>query len=182
MSLNFLSLDLSMENVRMRDNNSGSPHPTETPTAPLIHADPSLLTPNRREFSAESSAWPSPPPSTVSSQHAGKSWFLRIQLPRSKPLFRGFERPSLSRIAILTLLCLVTYPVFRILEFVAKNRSLFIVRSIVSVWCSGVGFALGYILLAIGARHLEAASEFTLVGYRNFLIHYFAQPGPPWFT
>ena len=181
MSPKFLALDLSMECVLTRGDNT-SPHPTENDATPLIHADPFLLTPNRREFDAEYPAWPSPPPSTMDSQDAEKSRFLRIQLPRSKPLFRGFERPSFSRIAALTLLCLITYPVFRILELVAKNKTLFVVRSIVSVWCAGVGFALGYILLKIGAQHLEAASEFTLVWYRNFLIIYFIQPGRPSFT
>jgi len=127
------------------------------------------------EFHPEYPARSSTPPSTGNSQYHEKSRFpglqsLQLKLtnlgcerPRSKPLIRGFERPSFSRIAILTVLCLITYPVFCILELVAKDRSLFVVRAIVSVWCSGVGFALGYILLKIGARHLEAASEFTLI-------------------
>ena len=150
-----------MEHVRMRDSNS-SPHPTENPAAPLIQADPSLLAPNRRGFGAEDPAWPSLPPSTTDLQYADKS------PPRSKPLIRGFERPSLSRIVILTVLCLITYPAFYTLKLVAKDHSLFVVRLIVSIWCSGVGFALGYILLKIGAQHLEAASEFTPVDVGNF--------------
>ena len=49
---------------------------------------------------------------------------LRIfRLPRSKPLFRGLERPNFSRIAILTVPYLVTYPAFYVLSFVAKDRS-----------------------------------------------------------
>ena len=146
-----------MERFRMRDNNS-SPHPTENLAAPLIQSDPSLLAPNRRAFDAEDPTWPSLPPSTTDFQYADKS------PPRSKPLIRGFEKPNLSRIVILTLLCLITYPAFYVLKLVAKDQSLFVVRLIVSIWCSGVGFALGYILLKIGAQHLEAASEFSQVG------------------
>ena len=142
----------------MRDHTS-SPDPTEDSAASLIQADPSPSTPNKREFDTGYPAWASPSPSMT------KSRFLRPEPPRSKPLFRGFERPSFFRIAIFTVLCPAAYPAFYFLTLVAKDRSLFIVRVMVSVWCSGVGFALGYILLSIGAQHLEAASEFTFVGY-----------------
>ena len=160
-----------MEPVCIRDNSPG-PYPTEDPAAPFDQISPLLSTPIGRGYDVEDPAPPSPLPSTANSQHSNeKSWFsslksLRLKLvgsdpSPSKPLIRGFERPKLSRIAILTILCLTTYPAFYILTFVAKDRSLFIVRLVVSVWCSGVGFALGYILLTIGAQHLEAASEFT---------------------
>ena len=158
-------LSLSMEDIRMRDNNS-SPHPTENSAlASLIQADPTIPTPSSREPDAEDLPWYSLPPSTANLQNPNKSWFSRFKPPRSKPLLRGFERPSFTCIAIFTILCIITYPAFFLLTFVAKDKSLFIVRVIVSVWCSGVGFALGYILLRIGAQHLEAASEFTLVGW-----------------
>ena len=159
-----------MEQIRTGDDDS-SPDPPESPAA-LIQADPAR-------------------PSTENFQYSDKSRLsglqsLRLKLtdprfepPRLKPLFRGFERPSFSRIAILTTLCLTAYPAFYVLPFVAKDRSLFVVRAIVAVWCSGIGFALGYILLKIGARHLEAASGFTLVGYQDFLRLDFKQPGPP---
>ena len=166
----------------MRDNNS-SPHPTEESAAPvpLIQANSFRLTPTRREFDAEYPAWPSPSQSTTNFQYSDepqqssmqslhpKRANLRFELPRSKPLFQGFEKPNFSRVAILAVLCLVTYPAFHILTFVAKDISLFIVRLIVSMWCSGVGFALGYMLLRIGAQHLEAASELWLVVLRDFL-------------
>ena len=150
----------------MRDNNS-SPPPTENQATPLIQEDTPVLIPNRREFDAEYPAWPSLPPSTISFQHANKSRFSVSDSdpPRSKPPVRGFERPSFSRIAILTVLCLIAYPAFYVLTLVAKDKSLSIVRLIVSMWCSGVGFALGYVLLKVGAQHIEAASEFALVGY-----------------
>ena len=137
----------------MRDDSS-SPRPVESQAAPLIQPDPSPLTANRRELDAEYPV--SPPPSP-------------LEPPRSesKPLVQGFKRPSPSRIAIHTALSFIAYPVFYILTLVAKDKSLFIVRLLVSIWCSGVGFALGYILLAIGAQHLEAASEFTAVRYRD---------------
>ena len=139
-----------MDHVRTRDND-GNPHPAENSAAPLIQADPSSLTQNRRELDAEYPAWPQSP---------------------SKSLFRGFEKPSFFRIATLTALSLITYPAFYILTLVAKDRSLFVVRAIVSVWCTGIGFALGHTLLEIGARHLEAASEFTPVGYWDSLRRY----------
>ena len=94
---------------------------------------------------------------------AKKSRFWRFEPPQLKPLFRGFERPSFSHIAILAALCLITYPAFFLLTLVAKDKTLFIVRAIVSVWCWAVGFALGWVLLRIGAQHIEAASAFTLV-------------------
>jgi len=169
-----------MEYAHLR-NNSSSPHHTENPAASLIRADPSILTQNRKEFDSEYPAWSSPSPPTTNFQYSDRSRFsslwslhsrlvsLRFEPPRSKPLFRGFERPSFSQIAILTVLCLITYPAFYVLTFVAKDKSLFTVRLIVSLWCSGVGFALGYILLTIGAQHLEAASESTPLWYPDFL-------------
>ena len=168
-----------MERVRARD--SPSPPANGNPATPLIQADTLLLTPSGRDFDTEHLASQSPSSSSENLQYTDKSGFssstslrdkrvdLRFEPPRSKPLIRGFERPRFSRIAILTVLCLITYPAFYILTIVAKDRSLFIVRAIVSVWCSGVGFALGYILLTIGAQHLEAASKFTLVWCRDLL-------------
>ena len=143
-------------------------HSTDNPATPLMQED------------IERPAWLYPPPSTTNPQHTDKSRFLRFWPPRSKPPFQGFERPSFSRIVTFTVLCLLAYPAFYALTFVAKDRTLFTVRLIVSIWCSGIGFVLGSILLAIGAQHAEAASEFTLVGYRDLLrLYYFKQPGPP---
>jgi len=157
----------------MRGNN-----PAEDSGPSLIQTDGLPPTPNGREFDAEHPARPSLPPSTTNFQY-GNFQHDDKSRPRPKPLFRGFERPSFARIAIFTVLCIVTYPAFFLLTFVAKDKSLFVVRVIVSIWCSGVGFALAYILLRIGAQHLEAASKFTLpVKDRDFLRLYFGQPGP----
>jgi len=162
------------------------PDLTENPAARLIQEDPSTLTLNGEEFDPGYPTRSSSSQSKEKLQSSGNFRFLglqslkptdRFEPPRSKPLFRGFETPSFSRIAILTILCLITYPAFYILKLVARDRSLFVVRSIVAVWCSGIGFALGYILLKIGARHIEAASEFALIGFRAFLRHYSKQPG-----
>jgi len=153
--------DISAEHVRV-DNNS-SPHQSEN--SALIQTDHPPPTPKGE---LDATARPSLPPPTTNLQPDDESRFLNSAPPRSKPLFRGFERPSFSRIAILTFLCLVTYPAFYTLTLVAKDKSLFAVRVIVSVWCSGVGFALGYILLEIAAQHLKAASEFALVGTKTF--------------
>ena len=183
--VNGLSLDLSpstlsMEHVRMRDN--WSPPPTADSTTPFNQTDPFLLTPNRREFDTVHPTRHSPSPSTASFEYpdpkspssSRRPIYLKFELPRSKPLFKGFEGPSWTHIIILTVLCLTSYPALYVLTLVASVKSLkslFIVRLIVATWCSGVGFALGYILLKIGAQHLEAASEstVTLVRYRGFL-------------
>jgi len=161
-----------MEQVRMRDN-YWSPPPTADLTTPFNQADPFLLTPNRREFDSEYPSWPSLAQPTADPQHTDKPQSpsrqplstrladLRHEPPRSKPLFRGFERPDFARIAILAVLCFSVYPAFYILTLVAKDKSLFTVRLIVALWCSGFGFALGYLLLKIGMQHLEAASEFV---------------------
>jgi len=180
-----------MEQVRIRSDNNSSPHPTEDPATPFDQKTPLLSTPNWGEYDSEDSLPPEfPPPSTADSQHPDdRSWFSSLnslkfvgpgfEPQQSKPPIRGFERPRFSHIALLAALCLITYPAFYILTLVAKDRSLFIVRAIVSVWCSGAGFALGYVLLSIGARHMEAASEFKLVEFRIFLTNYFKQPGLP---
>ena len=150
----------------MRDDNPIH-QPTENQTVPLIEENSSLLTPNRRDFDAQDPSRPSLPPSAPSFQYSDKPQLPKPELPRSKPLVRGFERPSFTRIAILAVLCVISYPAFYILTLVAKDKSLSIVRLIVSAWCSGIGFALGYVILKIGAQHLEAASEYTLVGYHD---------------
>jgi len=164
-----------MELVRLRGN-SLNPLPAENPATPLIQADPSLSTPDGRVSDSEDLAWPSPPQSAVNFEYADESrpssrQSLHPELaeprfgpPRPKLSFRGFEKPSLTRIATLSLLCLITYPVFYVLTLVAKDKSLFTVRVIVSVWCSGGGFALGYFILEIGAQYLEAASKFEHAG------------------
>ena len=164
----------------MRDD--WSPPPTADSTKLFNQADPFLLTPNRKEFDVGYPAWESSSStSTANFHHSDKSQFpsrqslrpkfidLRYDPPRSKPLFRGYERPSLAHIAILTVLCLATYPAFYVLTLVAKDKPLFTVRLIVAMWCSAVGTALGYILLRIGVQHLEAASKFIPVRHCNFL-------------
>ena len=160
----------------MRDDYWSPPPAADSTTAFINQADPFLLTPNRRVFDVDYPAWHSPPPSTMNFQYIDKPSSLNLKLadlrfepPRSKPLFRGFERPSWAHIAILTVLCLIAYPALYILTLVARDKSLFTVRLLVALWCSGVGFTLAYVLLRIGAQHLEAASEFTLVRYHDFL-------------
>jgi hypothetical protein len=142
-----------MENVLPRDNHGSLPSVTDS-VPPFQKADPFLLTPNRRESSAEDTS-----PDFSSQLLYPRLAGLSSDPLRSKPLFRGFERPNFTRIAILAALCFITYPAFYILTLVARGRSLFIVRLIVAMWCSGVGFGLGYLLLKIGVQHLEAASE-----------------------
>jgi len=155
----------------MRVNCQSPPGSTESFTH--FSSEPSLLTPNRKEFDAEYPAWSSLSSPTTSFQYTGKAQpssrrlhhpkltGLTFELPRSKPLFRGFEKPSFVHITVLIVLCLTAYPALYILTLVANDRSLTVVRLIVALWCSTVGFALGYILLKIGMQHFEAASELT---------------------
>lgn len=145
----------------------GSP-PAVNSATPFSQADPFLLTPNRRPFDTED-AVSSPQYNTDKYQFSSrqplyaKFPFRRLSTslepPRSIPFFRGFERPNFARIAILTVSSLSAYPALYILTLIAKDKSLFVVRLIVAMWCSGVGFALGFVLLRIGVQHLEAASE-----------------------
>lgn len=128
------------------DNWSPSPPLTAQSLTPYVHA-PFNLTPNRR-----------PPNFIDKSFSIPRS--LDHKLLGSKPLFEGFERPSFAHIAFLTVSCLVAYPALYILTLVARDKSLFTVRLIVAMWCSGVGFVLGYTLLRIGVKHIEAASEY----------------------
>jgi len=126
----------------MRDNNP-SPHPTENPAALLIQA-----------------------PGTIGFQGDDKS------PSGSKPPFRTFERQRFSHIGILTILCLISYPAFYALTFVAKDRSLFIVRLI------------NRLHLVFGDRlrpwlySSHDRSEFTWVWYRDPLRLHFKQRGP----
>lgn len=166
----------------MRDS-YGSPPRTGDSSASFSQADRFLLTPNRRGFGTEYPSWSSSP-STIEFQLSDKPQPLHAEpsdawyeLPRSKPLFRGFERPSFTHIVVLTGLCLIAYPALYILTLVAKDKSLFTVRLIVAMWCSGVGFALGYVLMRIGMQHLEAASEFL----RHLAFH-FLRFCPAWAT
>ena len=156
----------------MRDNYQSPPLSADS-TTPL-NPDSFLLTPNRREFDVEYPDWPSPSSPTKNFRYTDKSQSpsRRLRHPRficlnsgplwSKPLFRGFERPSFTHISILIALSLAAYPALYILTLVANDKSLSVVRLIVALWCSAIGFALGYILLKIGVQHFEAASEFTL--------------------
>lgn len=151
-----------MEHVRLRDDYWSPPRSADS-TTPFSQADPLLLTPNRRAFDIGET--------TPHSQYTDKSQVSSRQPfypklagfaygeSRAKPLFRGFESPSFPRIAILVVLCLSAYPALYILTLVARDKSLFVARLIVAMWCSGVGFALGYLLVKIGVQHLEAASE-----------------------
>jgi len=173
----------------MRNNSrSPSPPPTADFATPSDHTEHLLLDPNAGGLYTEH---PLQSPA-ASSQYSVRSWYstttlqsLRLELTnlgsklqQSGRQFDGFEEPSYPRITTLTVLCLVTYPAFYILTLVAKDRSLFIVRAIVGVWCWVAGFILGYFLFEIGAQHLEAASKSALVWYRSFLRLYFKQPGP----
>lgn len=146
-----------MGHVRPRDDHWSPPF-TADATTPFTQADPLLLTPNRRGFDTDDTLTNFRYTDKVQPPYPRFATFGFEPL-RSKPLFPGFERPNLARIAILAVLCLCAYPALYILTLVARDKTLFTVRLIVAMWCSAVGFALGYVLVKIGVQHLEAASQ-----------------------
>ena len=157
-----LNVQLSMERVRPGNNHRSPPSISDSAT-PFSQADPFLLTQNGRGFDPEETMLnlqyrEKPRFSTPQSLYPNFAG-LSVYPLRLKPLLQGFEEPCLARIVILTALCLAAYPAFYVLTLVARDKSLFTVRLIVAMWCSGVGFVLGCVLLRIAARHLEAASE-----------------------
>jgi len=149
-----------MDSGHFRLSDDWSPPLTADSVTPFFHVDPFPLTPIKREFDDEGR--------TLNFQYTDRSQFstrrrfssASFDYPqRSRPSFRRFEKPSFTRIAIITLSCLIAYPALYVVTLVARDLPLFTVRVIVAVWCSAIGFALRYSLLGIGVRHIEAASE-----------------------
>lgn len=91
----------------------------------------------------------------------------------ARSLFKGFERPHWGKIVMHFLACIASYPAMYLLTLVARERSLFIARVLVAVWCSVFGFCLAFSLVEFATKHLEAASELM---YYWILFH-----TPTWF-
>ncbi|KAG6816867.1 hypothetical protein H0H87_002188 [Tephrocybe sp. NHM501043] len=89
--------------------------------------------------------------------------------PRGKhPFSPGFEAPRWGRILLHTVLCIVSYPILLAITLIARNKSFFWSRFIVGVGCGFVGVYLGYSLLKLAKRHLEAATWATVIHQSHF--------------
>ncbi|KAK0205990.1 hypothetical protein DFS33DRAFT_1256607 [Desarmillaria ectypa] len=75
----------------------------------------------------------------------------------------GFEAPKWRKIIIHVILCLIAYPFLMAFVIVARNKTLFWSRFLVSIGCGVIGFALGLSLLSLGRPFLEAATWATII-------------------
>lgn len=88
--------------------------------------------------------------------------------PKEHPFSRNFEAPHWWYIGLHATLCLISYPIILLFILVAKDRSLFWTRFIVSAGCGLIGFMLGLSLLRMGKSFLEASSEWLCrLGFRR---------------
>jgi hypothetical protein len=85
--------------------------------------------------------------------------------PEQHPFAEGFEAPIWTHLLIHVGLCLVAYPLLIIFTVIARNKSLFWTRFIVSMGCGLIGLSLGLSLLRLGKRFLESASEWCDVAF-----------------
>ncbi|KAF4602487.1 hypothetical protein EYR40_005696 [Pleurotus pulmonarius] len=93
-------------------------------------------------------AFPPPPPSRSGRQN----------------LFaRSFEAPDWRLLVLHTVLCLLAFPTLLVFTIIARNRTLFWTRFIVSIGCGLVGFFLAISLINMGKAFLEAATWATLI-------------------
>ncbi|KAF8890375.1 hypothetical protein BD779DRAFT_1610820 [Infundibulicybe gibba] len=88
------------------------------------------------------------PPSTLTKKH---------------PFARTFEPPNWRLLITHTVLCLLTYPVLLVFIIIAGGKTLFWTRFLVSTGCGLVGFFLGFSLLRLGKRFLEASTWATVI-------------------
>lgn len=71
----------------------------------------------------------------------------------------NFEKPDWKQLVLHVFMCLASYPVMYAVTLIAKDRTLFLVRVVVSVGSAMVGFCLAFSLAASATKYLEAASE-----------------------
>ncbi|KAF8663578.1 hypothetical protein AX16_000922 [Volvariella volvacea WC 439] len=99
-------------------------------------------------------------PEELKSSHA---IFPRPSKPKQHPFSQSFEPPHWWPIIIHVILCLVSYPVILLFTIVARDRSLFWTRFIVSLGCGLAGVSLGMSLLRLGKSYLEASTWATII-------------------
>ncbi|KAJ7590809.1 hypothetical protein C8J56DRAFT_1003458 [Mycena floridula] len=82
---------------------------------------------------------------------------------RKHPFSEVFAPPEWSPILIHAAFCLLSLPVLLAAASLAQERSLFWTRTIVSAASGAVGLALGFSLIELGRRFIEAAAWATLI-------------------
>lgn len=85
--------------------------------------------------------------------------------PKRHPFSQWYEAPKWKSLVGHTLLCLLAYPFLLIFVMVARRRTLFWTRVVVGIGCGFTGVLLGWSLLRLARRHLEAAGESAVVPY-----------------
>lgn len=96
----------------------------------------------------------------LSSRHSPTK--LKWGRQRRHPFAQSFEPPNWKFIIIHVVLGVLSYPVLLIFEAIARDKTLFWTRLLVSVGCGLVGFCLGLSLIGLGKAYLEAAGRSTL--------------------
>ncbi|KAF9464263.1 hypothetical protein BDZ94DRAFT_1289419 [Collybia nuda] len=79
------------------------------------------------------------------------------------PFAQGFEAPNWTQLLVHVGLCLVAYPFLMIFIVIARAKPLFWTRFVVSLGCGLIGFCLGFSLLQLGKKFLEAATWATVI-------------------
>lgn len=79
--------------------------------------------------------------------------------PRLHPFSQSYEAPEWKTLVVHTLFCLIAYPFLLLFVFIARGRTLFLARLVVGVGCGIIGFFLGFSLIRLARRHLEAAGK-----------------------
>lgn len=116
---------------------------TTTPRIPSQQTAYVALLPHT--YDKPPTVFPPPPPSRSSRQN----------------LFaRSFETPDWRLLVLHTVLCLLAFPTLLVFTIIARNRTLFWTRFIVSIGCGLVGFFLAISLINLGKAFLEAASAY----------------------
>jgi hypothetical protein len=78
---------------------------------------------------------------------------------RSGGLSKNFERPNYFLLFTHLILCGLAWPILYVFTLIARDKTLFWARLVVSMGGGIVGVSLGFTLLNLSKRFLEAASE-----------------------
>ncbi|KAF8919143.1 hypothetical protein CPB85DRAFT_881024 [Mucidula mucida] len=79
------------------------------------------------------------------------------------PFAQSFEQPHWRKIALHIFLVALAYPILLIFVIIARDKSLFWSRFVVSIGCGIIGFGLGLSLINLGRPFLEAATWATII-------------------
>ncbi|KAL0949830.1 hypothetical protein HGRIS_009865 [Hohenbuehelia grisea] len=106
---------------------------------------------------------PSSSSPAIQSPNAYQTHFHEPPPAREHPFSKSFEPPDWRLLVLHVAACVLAYPILLIFVLIAKEKSLFWTRFIVSCGCGAVGFCLGLSLLNLGKSFLEAATWATLI-------------------